>query len=67
MRDLGYFNVWENCFHSLFGKKSALRYAEPTYCKNGLRYFTANDKLDERHDLCPDWPKCKGLNKSLHM
>lgn len=67
MRNLGHFHVWENCFYSLYGKKSALQYAEQTYCKNGFRYFTSNDKQDERYDLCPDWSKCQGLHKSLQM
>lgn len=65
-RDLGHFHVWENCYHSTYGKETALRYAERTYCQAGELYYTHNGrKVSDDSPRCPDWHKCKGLDSVL--
>jgi hypothetical protein len=66
-RHLGYQMVWENCYHSTYGKRAALKNAERVYCKNGIRYYIENDIKDEHYFCqCDDWHKCQGLDRALH-
>ncbi len=59
---LGYFHVYENCYHSTYGKKKAMEYAEPFYCVEGVQYETRTGRKVNT-PLCHDWPKCRGLGR----
>lgn len=64
-RDLGYRDVWENCYHSTYGRDKALRYAEQFYCERGKRIDIRNGQcVDE--PVCFDWVKCRGLDHVIN-
>lgn len=66
MRYHGYRDVWENCYFSCYGKDAAKRFAEKTFCLNGRRYYTHNNKLVS-DQVCYDWHKCKGLHEVIKL
>jgi hypothetical protein len=47
MRDLGYRDVWENCYFSTYGRDAALRYGEREYCYHGEMYGVDNNSEGE--------------------
>ncbi len=62
-RDLGYRDVWENCYYSTYERDAALRYGEKQYCYHGELYNVSNNrKVDPERGVCRDWEKCRGLN-----
>lgn len=64
MRYLGHRDVWENCYFSTYGRETALRYGEKRYCYHGeLFYLDDDSKVFDYKNVCPDWHKCRGLNK----
>lgn len=64
-RNLGYRDVWENCYRSTFGKEAAMRYGERFYCQRGRRIDSWHGQF-VNEPLCPDWHKCKGLDQVLN-
>jgi len=65
--DLGYFHVFQNCFYSTYGRKSALKNGERKYCLCGEQYFVHNNQRvpGKSSVVCWDWQngKCKGLQE----
>ena len=66
-RNLGYFHVYENCYFSIYGLETAKRYGEQFYCANGKRRHVRNFKEVQEGTICPDWYRCKGLNKAISV
>ena len=63
-RDLGYRDVWENCYHSTYGRDKAMRYGERFYCERGKRIdIRTGQCVDE--PVCFDWVKCRAWTMLL--
>ncbi len=63
-RDLGYRDIWQNCYFSTYGRKAAIKYGERFYCFHGQRYELHNNQKVCQEGICQDWYRCKGLDKA---